>query len=482
MSSNATTTLADFVHAADFSALPDDVVEYTKLVILDSLICGIAGGGFERSRMMHDVVRQLGGPAQASVFGMEERVPAVHAAMANSEIMNLLDADDTFFTSSHFAAFNVAGALAEAQRSGRSGRDLILGTAVGFDINARLNLASVVLGEAEDGSFRWASVSGMGFAALGTAASAAVVRGTLDREQMRNLFGLVAAMAPTPVVSKVTQILEHFSFKYANYGGTAQAGMMALALAEQGYVADQACLDGEGFIRAQGSIETDHELLVDELGEKWWILETCIKYYPSCRYTHGPIDMLQRLMREEAFTAKDIERIEIRMNPMGYALRIFQTPPTSIACDHRAPLNGGFNIPYVLALAALGRTPGPQWYQEQNLKDREVWDLASRIVTAEDRAARGEVLRAFRETRIRRFRKTPASMTVWAGGREFVRESEYADGDPWTDQTRADWRTVGRKLDNFCSDLLSASQRRELVDQVRNLESIADVSKTLAIP
>ena len=93
--------------------------------------------------------------------------------MANAEIMNLLDADDTFFTSSHFAAFNVAGALAECQRLGRSGRELILGTAVGFDVNARLNLASIVMGEGTDGSFEWASVSGMGFAAFGTAASAA---------------------------------------------------------------------------------------------------------------------------------------------------------------------------------------------------------------------------------------------------------------------------------------------------------------------
>ncbi len=482
MTSTTTTTLADFVHSADFPSLPEDVVDYTKLVILDTIICGIAAGDFERSRMMHNVVRQLGGPAEASVFGMGERVPAVHAAMANAEIMNLLDADDTFFTSSHFAAFNVAGALAEAQRLGQSGKGLILGTAVGFDVNARLNLASIVIGEAEDGSLRWADVSGMGFAALGTAVSAAVTRGTLNREQMRNLFGLVSWMAPTPVVSQLTQVLEHVSFKYANYSSTAQSGMMALALAEEGYVGDQRCLDGGGFIRAQGSIDADCELLTDALGEKWWILETCIKYYPSCRYTHGPIDMLKRLMREEGLTARDIERIEIRMNPMGYALRIFQTPPTAIAADHRAPLNGGFNIPYVMALAALGREPGPGWYSEENLEDPEVWALAQRIVTAEDEGARGEVLRAFRETRIRRFRQTPASMTVWAKGQAFVCESDYADGDPWTDETRASWESVASKLENFCSKRMSASQMSELVDQVRHLESIEDVSKTLALP
>ena len=479
---DVTTRLADFVHDTQFADLTPEVVDYTKLVILDTILCGIAAGGFERSAMMHAVVKQLGGPAEATVFGLSQRVPAVHAAMANAEIMNLLDADDTFFTSSHFAAFNVAGALAEAQRQDRSGRDLILGTAVGFDVNARLNLASIVMGEAEDGSFRWSPVQGMGFAALGTAASAAAVRGDLDREQVRNLMGLAAWMAPTPTVNTMTERTEHLSFKYANYPGVAQAGMMALALAEQGYVGDQNCLDGDGFVRAQGCLETDHELMLDELGEKWWILETCIKYYPSCRYTAGPIDMLRRLMHEEGLEAKDIERIEIGVHPMGYALRFFRSPATTIACDHRAPLNGAFNIPYVMALAALGRTPGPQWYAEENLKDPLVWDLASRIVTLEDESARDDVRRAFRESRIRRFRKTPASMRVRAKGREFHCESEYADGDPWTPETRATWERVEEKFESFCGHLMDRSQIRALVERIRTLDRVEKVSSDLPLP
>src|ERR1019366_8126859 len=113
--------LADFVYETCFERIPAEVVDYTKLVILDSLICGIAAGPLERSRMMHAVVAGLGGPPEASVFGMEQRTPAVHAVMANAEIMNLLDADDTLFTSSHFAVFSVAAGLAEAQRRGGSG-------------------------------------------------------------------------------------------------------------------------------------------------------------------------------------------------------------------------------------------------------------------------------------------------------------------------------------------------------------------------
>lgn len=476
-----TRTLADFVATTRFEDLPSEVVDYTKLVILDSLICGIAAGGMERSRMMHGVVEALQGPEEASVFGLRHKVPAMHAAMANAEIMNLLDADDTFFTSTHFAVFNVAGALAEAQRLRSNGKRLILATAVGFDVNARINLAQFLMDE-RDGEFVWSRIMGSGFAAMGTAASAAVV-GELSTDDVHRLFGLTSWLAPTPVVNKMTVIREMPSFKYSPYSGIAQSGMLALALTRQGYHGDAGCLDGElNFCDAQGSMRTDTELLVGELGSKWWILETALKYQPSCRYTHGPITMLQRLMTEEKLEAGDIEKIEVRMNPMGYALNFFKEPAKSLAADHCAPLNGSFNIPYVLALIALGRTPSPLWYSEQNLSDPEVWDLASRIVTAEDTSARDEVRRAFKETRIRRFRKTPSSMTVWARGREFVRESDYADGDPWTPETRPTWDRIRRKFQDFCGHMLPATAIDELTKKVRQLETLDDVDAELVLP
>ena len=467
--------LADFVSATRFEQLPAEVVEYTKLVILDSLICGIAAGPMERSRMMQAVVGQLGGPPEASLFGSNLRVPAVHAAMANAEMMNLLDADDTLFTSAHFAVFNVAAGLAEAQRRSRSGKDLIRSVAVGFDINARLNLAMLLMDEV-DGAFQWSSLAGMGFASFGTAASAAVVSG-LDREQTRNLFGLVSWLAPTAVALGTGTRREFDSMKCQNNAGAAHAGMLAARLAEHGYVGDQDCLDRDpGFMRAQGSLRTDHELLVADLGQKWWILETAIKYYPSCRFTHGPIDMLRRLMQEQQLQPSEIERIEIYMNPMAYAISMFRDPPQRIAPDHRAPLNGQFNMPYVMALAALNRRPGPRWYAPETLADPEVWGLASRIHTTVDPAAKDEVLRALRDTRIRRFRKTPGALAVWARGQQYRCTTEYCDGDPWTSETRASWERVTHKFHDFCDDLLPQQRIDQVVKQVRYLEDIGDLS------
>jgi 2-methylcitrate dehydratase PrpD len=367
-----TSDLADFSSGTTFNDIPDPIVDTTKLLFLDTLICGLAGQDFERTRMMHSVVNQLGGPEESTVFGLTHRVPATNAAMANAEIMNLLDADDTFFSSSHFAAFNVAATLAMGERLGCSGKDVILATLVGFDVNARLNLSAKVL-DVIDGEFKWSQISGLGFAAIGTAVSAGIILG-LTQNQMRNLFGISGWFAPGPASGRMSQTSEWSTMKYSPYGAITQAGMLAAMFAKAGYLGDNNMLDGEdGFWKIQGSVSTDQGLLVEDLGRKWWIDETAIKFYPSCRYTHAPIDMLKKLMSENDLNADDIEHIEVKLNPMAYAIPIFNNPKLKIdGHSHCAPFNGQFNIPYIMALTALGRRPGPGWHKPESFEDPEV--------------------------------------------------------------------------------------------------------------
>lgn len=476
-----TQKLADFVVDTPYEALPHEVLDITKLLILDSLVCGIAAAGVERTRMLHRVLERLGGREEATVFGFERRMPSVWAAAANAEIMNFLDADDTFYNATHFAVFNVAGAIAEAQRLGASGREVIRAVALGYDINSRLELASRKI-EVRDGTLRWSPVQCMGYAAFGTAASAGVVAG-FDRGRMRNAFGLCAWGAPTPTAAGMQGRTAFNSFKYANNAAAAHAGMFSALLAEEGYLGDQDVLDTKpGFLEAQGAVATDRELMMDGLGERWWILEAAVKYYPSCRYTHGPIDAIRELMQREKLVPEEIELIEVRINPMAYGMKVFGLPLDEIPSDHRGAFSGQFNIPYVIALAALGRTPGPNWYAQENLQDSQVRALAARVRLALDPVLADEAVRAVRDTRIGRFPKTRRSLTVWARGREYVLEGDYAGGDPWSVQTRPSWERVRQKFAEFCEDLLPERARCDLADRIQSLETLENVSRELSLP
>ncbi len=478
MQENYSDELVDWLSNCRFDDIPEQTVDYAKLVLLDSIICGIAAGGLERSKMLTAVYEQLGNQPDARILGTDKKLSAPHAAAVNCESMNLLDADDTFFTASHFAAFNAAAALAEADRSQSSGRDLLRSMILGYDINARIFLSQVAIIQTDDGRFEYSPVQGMGFAAFGTAISSALQR-PLDTEQLRRLLGVTGWMAPTPSCNPQAKKHEHHSFKYANYSAAALAGMLAVHYTEAGYSAQDDILDSGAFMRAQGCLDTDLELLTLDLGSKWWIDESCIKYYPSCRYTSAPIDMLLELMRDEQLRPDDIDHIDIEMNSVAYAMQMFSNPASQITDDHRAPLNGAFNIPYVVAVAALGHTPGPNWYESSNLLDKDIWAFAKKISTSENQGSIDAITRALNESRIRRFRKNPSAMTVTARGREYRLASDYAQGDPWQDSTKASWDSIGEKFENFCGDLIGSSSIDRITQSIKQLESRGHATNAL---
>lgn len=476
----STQLLADFAVDTRFEDLPNDVTDYTKLLILDSLICGLGAAKMERTRMAHRFAERLGEQGESTVFGMPRKLSSLTAASANSEIMNLLDADDTFFNSAHFVILNVAAGLAEAERVQASGRELIRSVAVGFDVSARFNLASSFM-TYEDGEFRWSRLFGSGYASLGAAVSGGIVS-ALPREQMANALALVAGTAPTARNSNTWERTEFASYKYAPNFHLAQSAMTALLMAEIGYIGEPDLVDLEpGFIQGQGFVGANLELLADQLGEQWWIRDSAVKYYPSCRYTHAPAHALGDYMREHGLRPDEIENIEVRLNPAAYSMTVFNTPAMSFEpLDHRSPMHAQFNIPYVLAQVALGRTPGARWYSEESLRDPEVWELARRITTAPDPSLDEEWDEQINNSREGRPRRTRASFTIRARGQEFSVESDYAPGDPWSDETRPTWERVTQKLHDFCGDMLATEQLDALVEQVRNLDRTENVAKELS--
>lgn len=470
--------MAKFACATSFDDLPEDVVDYTKLLILDSLICGLSAAKMERSQMSHQVALRMGGPAEATIFGLDQKVSALVAASVNSESMNLLDADDTFFNSAHFVIMNVAAGLAEAERLGASGRELIRSVAIGFDLGARVNLASLFM-TFEDGEFKWSQMFGSGYASIGAAASSGIIL-NLDEDQMANAFALVAGTAPTARNTNSAKRTEIGSYKWAPNFHLAQCALTATTMAEHGYVGEMDLFDlSPGFIEGQGFMSSDLELIAKDLGTQWWIRDSAIKYLPSCRYTHAPAAALQEYLREHTLTADDIEHIEVRLNPAAYSMTVFNDPAESFAPDHRAPMKAQFHIPFVLAQVLLGRTPGPQWYTEEAMTDPRVWELAKRITTAPDPSLAEEWNAQINTSDEGRPRRTRGSLTIRTVAEEVVIESDFAPGDPWSEESKPTWERVLVKFEQFCEGLMDPQDITNLFEAVKNLESIENVRETL---
>lgn len=471
--------LARFATTTRHEDIPAEVLDYGKLVLLDSLVCGLAAVRLRRSRMVQRVAQRFGGPAEATVFGLEQRVASINAAHANADMMNALDADDTFFNSAHFAVFGVAAGLAEAERLHADGASLLRAGILAFEVNARLNLATSLMAF-ENGQFRWSPMSSHGYASMGTAAACAVVGGW-QPERLEHALGLVAWLAPPAKNSYMAERRSFNAFKYGPYGAIAHAGMLGAALAEEGYTGDLDVLDRTpGFIEAMGYVGGERHELVAGLGSTWWITETSLKPYPTCRFTHAALDAIRAFPQQHGVPVSAIESMEIRLSPAAYRTLQFREPAPEIPDTVVAPLDGAFNLPYAAALALLGHAPGPQWYDPERLSDPQVWQLARRITTAADPVLDAEWEADLRDHPGGQIRRTRGALAIRADGREYVVESDFAQGDPWDDATRADWTFVTDKFASFCDGILDAATQRQIVDVVRDIERVDDVSQTLS--
>ena len=470
---------ADFVLSIKFPTLPRDVLDYSKIVFLDTLICGLAASRLERSRINQRVAKRLGGPNESTVFGLHPLVASSNAAYANAEMMNALDADETFYNAAHFSAISAAVALAEGERLDAPGADLLCGYVAGFEVSARLNLASKLIVYKGD-QFQWSSLVGTGADSF-AAAMAAGYLAKLSREQLVHAMGLVGWTATAPKSANMPTRSAFNSFKYAPYGIVAQTGLMASILAQEGYIGDRDVLDiTPGFFEAQGYFGAYRELL-DCKDDKWWILETSLKPYPSCRFTHAAIDAVLHFQREFDLPLEAISKIEIKLNPIAYSMYFFHSPASSIPPDHRAPLHGAFNIPYITALALLGFRRGPGWYSPENLSDAAVWDLASRITTSQDEELSVEWRDAVLNTPVHRPRFNRAIVSITSNdGRCQSYASDYNQGDPWSDDTRADWKWLKSKMNDFMDGIMPVRQQDELFDIFRNLESVSSVRREIS--
>src|ERR1051326_6368746 len=137
-----TKLLAEHASTLSFGALPPELVELIKQIVLDTLGVAIGASGLApEARVIAEYVESLGGRPESTVFGCGFKAPAPWAAFVNGSLGHMLDYDDVG-AGGHVGIATVPVALAVAEKlGGVSGRDLITAIAAGTDLHTRLDLA-----------------------------------------------------------------------------------------------------------------------------------------------------------------------------------------------------------------------------------------------------------------------------------------------------------------------------------------------------
>ena len=348
--------------------------------VTDIIGISLAASGMEPARIVERVIRGWGGKGQAGVIGKSGRYPVASAALVNGTLAHALDYDDTHLPSVlHPSAAVVPAALAAAEASGASGRDLLCAVAAGDELVVRVGMAGY---DAELGNsvffekgLHATSIAGT----LGAALAAAMLYG-LGEEEIGHAVSISASMGAGIIEANRTG----GTVKRVHCGWAAHAGVTAAELAKGGLTGPPTVFEGRfGFLRAYLDDRANADALTRGLGDSWELTRVFFKPYPANHFTHAGIDAAMRL-REEGLEIAEIENIELGV--AGPVLRTIAQPED----DKARPATGyaaQFSGPFTVATALTGGGGlgvSLEDFTDEAVTDRTKLDLASRVRCSAD--------------------------------------------------------------------------------------------------
>ena len=362
--SGLSTTYADFIVSTRYDQFNSEVILQAKKLILDLVGVSLAGYKLmEFPRMVVGYMAGLGGTPEATIIQTKRKFPAINAAFANAAYAHALDMDDGHrFAASHPGTVIIPAALAAAELSKASTKELIVGIVVGYEIMIRIGMA--INPSSLNRGFHATGITGSFGAA---AAAASIIK--LTREETIGALGLAGLQAAG--ILQVNHDLEGAKVKPINPARAAMSGLLSAILAKNGGKGPSEIFEGEdGFLKAFTD-QVKKDLLTKDLGKNFEICNIYIKFYAACRHVHACVDAALKILYQNPIEISEIKRISAETYPAAIRLCNMTevTPPSA----------GRFSIPFSIALALVKKDAGADKYSEENIKDHEIQSLSRKV-------------------------------------------------------------------------------------------------------
>ena len=215
---------AEWFTALRYDELPEDVVEATKLRLLDVIGLVLAACPTALGRSAREAALAMGGGTGARLLGFGDKATPMCAALANGALSQALEYDDTHDeTIVHASSPNVAAALALGEAVGCSGREILTVIAGAVELTVRIGLAAP--GQFHKVGFHPGGIMGT----FGAAYGASRILG-LEIEGMRNAVGIAGSQASGILACRE----DGTQSKFLHPGWSALSGIAAALLAQAG--------------------------------------------------------------------------------------------------------------------------------------------------------------------------------------------------------------------------------------------------------
>ncbi len=445
---NVTEQLSQYIVGERASRLPHEVLERTKIHILDTFGAMVSGSRLTPGKVAIDFVRAEGGRREASIVATEVQTSPMLAALANAMTAHADETDDAHFpTVTHPGSIVLPAALAVAERAHCSGRDVIVAVALGYDVMCRIN-KGLDRGWMGKRGLHAGSLCGV----FGAAAAAARLL-SLSAQHVRYALALAGTQASG--INTWRQDPHHIDKALCFSGAPARNGVGAALMAQAGFTATSTVFEGEeNFFRAF-SDEAHPEEVTGELGSRYEILDTSIKKYPAGQPMQATLEGYFRLVETQGLDPRQIQKIIVRL-PDTQARTINDRHMPDVNCQ------------YLLAVAMLdGRVDFQNSHDFERMHDPEVLRLKQRVELVAD----PELTKKFPAVR------SAIVETVMVDGRRFDILVDRLPGAPYNPLSLQE---VERKFYSLSAPVLGEERSRLALETTRQLENLPDIASLTA--
>jgi 2-methylcitrate dehydratase PrpD len=442
---DVTRRLARYVLSSKPDDLPAAVRKEATRTLLNWVGCAVGGSRHETVDIAISALAPFSGPAQATVLGRRERLDILNASLANGISSHIFDYDDTHLRTVIHPAGPVASAiLALAEHKPVSGRDFLHALVLGVEVECRIGNA-VYPAHYEVG---WHITGTAGV--FGAAAASGRLLG-LSEQQMLWAMGL-AAVQPVGLKEMFGTMTKSF-----HPGRAAQNGLTAALLASRNFTSSEQALEAKAGWANTLSTKRDYAEITEKLGQIYEISLNTYKPFACGVVLHPIIDACIQLRNQHKLTATQIDKIDLRVNPLVLELTGKKTPQTG--------LEGKFSVYYAAAVAIVEGAGGEKQFSDKLVRDPQIVALRDRVTATVDPS--------IHEVQVR------AVVTLKDGHRleKFVENAIGSVNNPMSDSA------LEAKFTDLADGVLPAARARRLMELcwgVEKLTSAAELAKAAA--
>ena len=280
------------------------------LVMLDSLGAIIAGRAEPELAVASKRLAKTGKSRKAG--------SPLLRAFADGTAGTMLEIDEgNQYARGHPGIHVVPAIMAAAQNRRIDGRSAITALALGYEIGARIGIASKLRVTMHPHG-TWGTVG----AAVGIA--------KLNRASVGDYASVINVASSLGLTTSRRTMLEGATVRNTYAGFSNMMGMMAWDLVKAGFTGEA---DGVGSV--YGGIAADDwkpEEMIRDLGQRWEIARNYFKRHAACRYNHGALDALSGIMARAGGRIDPADIESIGVETYVWAAQLDQSAPTDDAC------------------------------------------------------------------------------------------------------------------------------------------------------